>query len=155
MNMTMVVCKVLLNAALVVFNAATAFSGGPQLAEQNSQPRIENAKVETHNVAGTLAATIGAAEKNAAGAMWIGYSVKMVAGQRTICCGDYSDGGDVRCGKCELESGHDHWSNINSKKNDNGSTGKTVVKLEGGEQLTVLFRLQDHHVTRIKLASED
>ena len=29
MNMTMVVCKVLLSAALVVFNAATDFSGGP------------------------------------------------------------------------------------------------------------------------------
>jgi HEAT repeat protein len=87
--------------------------------------------------------------------MWIGYSVTMVAGQRTICCGNYSDGGDVRCGKCELESGHDHWNNVNVKKNDGGSAGKSTLKLEGGQELTVLFRLQDHHVTRIKLASED
>src|SRR5450432_1899530 len=120
MNMTMVVCKVLLSAALVMFHAATDFSAGQQAGEQdkqNGQPRIENAKVETRNVAGTLAATISAAAKNSAGAMWVGYSAKMVAGQRTICCGNYSDGGDVRCGKCELEGGHDHWSNINSKKN--------------------------------------
>jgi hypothetical protein len=155
MNMAMVVCKVLLSAALVVFHAATDFSGGPQGMERNSQPRIENAKVEARNVAGTLAATIGAAEKNATGAMWIGYSVNMVAGQRTICCGNYSDGGDVRCGKCGLESGHDHWSNINSTNHADGSAGTSTVKLEGGQELTVLFRLQDHHVTRIKLASED
>lgn len=159
MNMTMVVCKVLLSAALVMFHAATDFRGGPQAAEQDKQqsgqPRIENAKVEIRSVAGTLAATIGAAEKNATGAMWIGYSVKMVAGQRTICCGNYSDGNDVRCGKCELESGHDHWGNINSKKNSDGSGGNGTMKLEGGQELTVLFRLQEHHVTRIKLASED
>jgi HEAT repeat protein len=163
MNMAMVVCKVLLSAALVMFNAATDFSSGQQAAEQDTQqstyqgtqPRIDNAKVETRNVAGTLAATIGAAEKKSAGAMWIGYSVQMIAGQRTICCGNYSDGGDVRCGKCELESGHDHWNNISSKKDSGGSAGKTTVKLEGGQALTVLFRLQDHHVTRIKLASED
>jgi HEAT repeats len=159
MNMTMVVCKVLLSAALVVFHAATDFSGGQQAAEQDTrqggQPRIENAKVEARNVAGTLASTIGAAEKNATGAMWMGYSAKMVGGQRTICCGTYSDGGDVRCGKCELESGHDHWNNINSKKTSGDSAGKSTVKLEGGGLLTVLSRLQDHHVTRIKLASED
>jgi HEAT repeat protein len=159
MNMTMVVCKVLLGAALVMFSAATDSGGGQQAAGQNTQqgtqPRIENAKVETRNVVGTLAATIDAAEKNATGAMWIGYSVKMVAGQRAICCGNFSDGSEVRCGKCELESGHDHWGNINSKKDTGGSAGKNTVKLKGGQELTVLFRLQDHHVTRIKLASED
>jgi HEAT repeats len=155
MNMTMVVCKVLLSAALVVFNAATDFRGGQQPAEQNSQPRIEDAKVEARNVAGTLTGTIGAVENNSTGAMWIGYSVKMVAGQRTICCGNYSDGGDARCGKCELESGHDHWSNINSKKDVGGSSGTNTVKLEGGQELTVLFRMQNHRATRIKLASED
>ncbi len=159
MNMTMVVCKVLLSAALVVFHAAANFTGGQQTAEQDTQHgtqlRIENAKVETRSLEGTLAAAIGAAEKNSTGAMWIGYIVKMVAGQRTICCGNISDRGAVRCGKCELESGHDHWGNINSKKDDSGGTGKSTVKLEGGQELTVLFRLQDHHVSRIKLASED
>src|ERR1700720_754746 len=129
MNMTMVVCKVLLSAALVVFHAATDFSGGQQGAEPGTHPgtppRIENAKIETHNVAGSLSATIGAAEKSSTGATWIGYNVQAVAGQRTMCCGNYSDGGEVRCGKCELETGHDRWNNINSKKNASGTTGSS------------------------------
>jgi len=124
---------------LVMFNAATDFRGGQQAAEQESQqsaqqgaPRIENAKVEARNVAGTLAATIGGGGEKRRRREWMGYSIKMVAGQRTICCGNYSDGGDVRCGKCELESGHDHSSNINSKKNTVGSAGNNKVKLEPG-----------------------
>jgi HEAT repeat protein len=154
MNMRMVVCKVLLGAALLVFNAAADFRGGQQPVEQSSQPRIENAKVEARKVAGTLAATIGVAEKDSTGAMWIGYSVKTVEVQRTICCADYSGGNDVRCGKCELETGH-QGTTISSNKDDQSGAGKSTVKLEGGQELTVLFRLQDHHVTGIKLASED
>jgi HEAT repeats len=153
MKMMSVVCKVLLTAVLVLLNTTNNLSvPGASPAPQEPAPRVENAKVETRNVAGTLAATIADAEKNAAAATWLGYRVKAVAGQRTICCGNFSDGNDMRCGKCELEEEHNHWNKV-SKGDTNAAKG--TVKLEGGEELIVLFRLQDKHVTRIRLASED
>src|SRR5882757_1258480 len=153
MKMMSVVCKVLLAAVLVLLNTMTNLSvTGASPAQQEAGPRVENTKVETRNVAGTLASAIANAEKSAAAATWLGYSVKAVAGQRTICCGNFSDGNDVRCGKCELEAEHNHWNKVN-KSDANANNG--TVKLEGGEDLIVLFRLQDQHVTRIRLASDD
>jgi HEAT repeat protein len=99
----------------------------------------------------TLAATIAGAQKSAVAPMWIGYAVKAVAGQRTICCGNYSDRNDMRCGKCELESDRDRWSGSKER----GSSDKGTVRLEGGQNLIVLFRLQDKSITRIQLASAD
>jgi hypothetical protein len=81
--------------------------------------------------------------------MWIGYWVKAVEGERTICCGNYSDSRGEGCGRCELETDRDHWNN-SSKKNS-----ASAMKLEGVEQLIVLFRLQEKHITRAKVASED
>jgi HEAT repeats len=155
--MTMVVCKVLLGMMLALFNASTTVNSNTaqeNAARQNaavpsSAPRIENARMETRRVAGTLAATMAEAEKNATSPMWIGYSVKAVEGERTICCGNYSDSRGEGCGRCELERDRDHWNNSSNKSNAG------AMKLEGGEQLMVLFRLQDKHVTRVKVASED
>ena len=155
--MTMVVCKVLLGVMLTLFNvSATVNSGAAQedAARQNAAvpsnaPRIENARMETRGVAGTLAATMAEAEKSATSPMWIGYSVKAVEGERTICCGNYSDSRGEGCGRCELEKDRDHWNNPSNKN------GAGAMKLEGVEQLMVLFRLQDKHITRVKVASED
>jgi hypothetical protein len=153
MKMMNVVCKLLLAAMLVLLNTMTNLSvTGATPAQQEAGPRVENAKVETRNVTGTLAATIADAEKNAATATWLGYSVKAVAGQRTICCGNYSDGNEMRCGKCELEEEHRHWNKV-SKSDANVNNG--TVKLEGGGEVIVLLRMQDKHVTRIRLASDD
>jgi hypothetical protein len=115
-----------------------------------SVPRIENAKVETRAVAGTLASNLAEAQKNAAAA-WVGYAVKVVPGERTICCGNYNDSGAEGCGRCELETERDHWSGARGKTGGNNEP----VKLEGDDELLVLFRLQDHRVTRIRLASSD
>jgi stage V sporulation protein SpoVS len=157
--MTMVACRILLTAVLMLFRiystsmvtAAQPSQAGQNPEAQNNAPRVENAKVETRSVAGRLAATFTNAEKNAVGATWIGYSVKAVAGQRTVCCGNYSDGNGERCAKCELERNQDH----SSDGKVHGGTSSGTVKLEGGEQLTVLFRLQSKRVTRISMASED
>ena len=98
-------------------------------------------------VAGTLAATMADAEKNATNPVWVGYTVKAIPGQRTICCGNYNTNGEG-CGICKLENDRNGWSS------DTG-TSKSTVKLERGQRLAVLFRLQDKHVRRIKLVSED
>jgi HEAT repeat protein len=114
---------------------------------QNGMPRVENAQVQTRSVPGTLAATVGEAEKNPASPTWIGYTVKAVAGESSICCGNYNDVNGIGCGKCELETEHQRWSD----KNTNTGT----VKLKGDQRLAVLFRLQDKNIGRIKLASAD
>src|ERR1700693_933097 len=98
-------------------------SGGVSLAKQSEPPRgeaqhgdlprVQNAKVEKRNVAGTLAAAMAEAEKNATSPSWVGYSVAAVAGQHTICCGNYNDG--EGCGTCALETDGEGWSGTKSR----------------------------------------
>jgi HEAT repeat protein len=155
--MTIVVCKVLLGAMLTLFNFSTTVNSSAaqegtarqNAAARSNAPRIENARMETRRVAETLAATMAVVEKNAASPMWVGYSLKAVEGERTICCGNYSDSRGEGCGRCELETDRDHRNNSSDEKR------ASAVKLEGGEQLLVLFRLRDRHLSRVKLASED
>src|ERR1700680_3621038 len=70
--------------------------------QRREAPQVENAKIQTRSVAGTLAATMADIEKNASNPLWVGYAVNAVAGQRTICCGNYNDG--ESCRKCALET---------------------------------------------------
>jgi HEAT repeat protein len=155
--MTIVVCKVLLGAMLTLFNFSTTVNSSAaqegtvrqNAAAPSNAPRIENARMETRRVAETLAATMAEVEKTAASPMWVGYSVKAAEGQRTICCGNYSDSRGEGCGRCALETDRDHWNNSSNDKS------ASAVKLEGVEQLRVLFRLQDRHLTRVKVASAD
>jgi uncharacterized protein (UPF0147 family) len=157
MNMTMVICKVLLGAMLTLFNLSTA--GDSRAAQENaagqvaagagsSVPRVENAKVETRAAAGTLAATMADLKKNASKPTWVGYGVRMVAGERTMCCGNYDSRGQS-CGKCELETHHEHWTDSGHAKTSG------TAKLEGGDELIVLFRLQDRRITRVNVASDN
>jgi hypothetical protein len=145
--------------------------GGASLAKQNEVPRgerdqgdlprVENAKVEKRSMAGTLAATMADLEKNAANPVWVGYAVAAVAGERTICCGNYRDSSAQWCEKCALERDREQWSGTRGGNGDTAdhkdrdNATNQVVKLEGGQRLAVLFRLQDKHITRVKLASED
>jgi len=155
-------------AALVILLVAT---GGVNLAKQSAAPRgeagqgdlprVENAKVEERNVAGTLAATMADVQKNATNPVWVGYGIAAVAGQHTICCGNYNNSNGQWCGKCTLETDREHWSGTkvghggSTDHKDRGtSANQGSVKLEGGK-LVVLFRLQDKHLTRVKVASED
>ncbi|HXO60945.1 MAG TPA: HEAT repeat domain-containing protein [Candidatus Acidoferrales bacterium] len=147
-------------------------AGGASLAKQNEAqrvdtersylPRVENAKVEKRNVVGTLAATMADLEKNATSPVWVGYAVAAVAGERTICCGNYSDSSAPWCGKCSLETVHEGWTGtkphnggIAGQQDRDSGANQNTVKLEGGQRLAVLFRLQDKHLTRVKLTSED
>jgi HEAT repeat protein len=108
-------------------------------------PRIENAKVETQAVIRSLAATFHELAGKADKPEWAGYSVEEVAGERSVCCGNYSDEGG--CGTCRLEKEH----------SDGGGTmsAQGAVKLEGARQLVVLFRLEAKEVMRIRVASQD
>jgi hypothetical protein len=117
-------------------------------AERGDLPRVENARIEQHNVVTTLSATMPDLEKNAVSPLWIGYSVTAVAGQRTICCGNYNDG--ENCRKCTLEP--ENARNTVSWQRD---VNKSPVLLEDRQRLTVLFRLENKQLMRIRVASND
>ena len=121
---------------------APAAHAGQRTAEM---PRLENAKVETRQVTGSLEATVRDLEGKAEKPEWISYSVEQIAGERSVCCGNYHDG--EGCGTCNLERDHDGTTSTTQK------TG--TVKLEGARQLVVLFRLEAKQVMRVRVASED
>jgi hypothetical protein len=111
----------------------------------NEMPRVESAHAETRAVAGTLEATFRGILAQAEKPEWIGYSVDEIAGERSMCCGNWNDG--AGCGTCRLEKDREA---TGGTKNADGS-----VKLEGARRLVVLFRLEAKQVDRIRVASED
>jgi hypothetical protein len=162
--------KRLLKPSLIALLILLLATGGATLAKQNDAPkgetergdlpRIENAKVERRNVTGTMAATMAEVEKNATRPGWVGYAVNAVAGQRSICCGNYNDG--ETCRKCGLETDRENWSGkrvrnggITDRKDSVSGPNPGIVKLESRQRLVVVFRMQDKKLMRIKVASED
>jgi HEAT repeat protein len=108
-------------------------------------PRIENAKLKSRALTGSLDSTLRGLAVQADKPEWAGYAVDQIAGERSVCCGNYRDDGG--CGTCNLEKDHD------------GNTGTAqksgTVALEGSRQLVVLFRLEAKQVMRIRVASAD
>jgi hypothetical protein len=118
----------------------------PASAQQPSgAPSIVNAKLETQTVSGTLDATLRGIVAKTSEREWLGYSVPEIAGERSVCCGNYNNGADRNCGTCRLEKDH----------GDGGTTfsGDRTIALEGGQNLAVLFRIEGKAVTQIRVAS--
>ena len=113
--------------------------------DAGGMPRVENAKLETRAVSGSLDSTMRELAEKADKPEWVGYGVDQIAGDRGVCCGNYN--GDGNCGTCRLETEH----------NENGGTTTVpgTLKLEGPRQLVVLFRLEARKVMRIRIASEN
>jgi hypothetical protein len=157
-------------SSLIALLILLAASGGMSITKQNEVPRgdtgegdlprVENAKVETRNVTGTLADIMVELEKNATSPVWVGFLMPAVAGQRTTCCGNDSDSSTPWCGKCLLETDRDgrRGTKVGNDANhtDSQSGGNHgIVRLEGRQRLIVLFRLQDKHLTRLAVTSEE
>jgi len=112
-------------------------------------PQVVDGKIETRAVSGALAETLRGIEAQADKAEWVGYSVARIAGDRTVCCGNFNDGyGD--CGRCRLEKENGITSRTSQKDEKEGT-----VELEGSRRLVVLFRLEAKQVMRIREASEN
>jgi HEAT repeat protein len=108
-------------------------------------PRIDNAKLETRSVTGSLDATFRELAAKADKPEWIGYSVDQIPSEHNACCGNYHDDGS--CGTCKLE---------NDRDGVTGTTQKSgTVKLEGARQLVVLLRLEAKQVVKIRVASQN
>jgi len=135
-------------AQLAKGNAAENFasqSSAVVMPQTTGMPRIENAKLETHVVSGTLDSTMREISDKAEQPHWVGYSVDQVSGNHSICCGTYNS--DGFCGTCRLEK----------KRGEEGGTtfAPGTLNLEGQQQLVVLFRFEDKKVMRIQVASEN
>ncbi|HVH71123.1 MAG TPA: hypothetical protein VNB49_08455, partial [Candidatus Dormibacteraeota bacterium] len=115
----------------------------------SDMPRVESAQAETRAVTGTLDATFRGILTQAEKPEWVGYRVDEIAGDRSVCCGNYSDSSG--CLTCRLENDHTWTSGGTKSGNQTGGT----VKLEGSGRLVVLFRLEAKQVDRIRVASED
>jgi hypothetical protein len=108
-------------------------------------PRIENAKLQTRAVGASLDATIRDLARKAETPEWLGYRVDQIPGEHGACCNNnWNDG---NCGTCRLEK-EDGRMSVTTPAN--GS-----LKLEGGRQLVVLYRLDARQVAKIRVASED
>lgn len=137
-------------AAGLLWAAAIAAEGSAKPAPTQvvpETPNVVNAKFETRAVTGTLAETFRGLEAQADQPEWIGYGTAQIVGDRTVCCGNYTDG-DGRCGTCRLEREHDGTSMNSSPKNG-------TMQLEGSRRLVVLFRMEGKQITRIRTASEE
>ena len=118
-----------------------------QQAARMSQPQIVNGQVETRAVATNLSNAVRQIEGEGAKALWIAYGVEEIAGERSVCCGNYNNGENIGCGTCKLETEH---GNTMSDRHSGGT-----MSLERGGQLVVLLRVADKHVMRIRMASND
>jgi HEAT repeat protein len=107
------------------------------------QPRVENAKFETRQVSGSLAATMNGVLTAQASPAWVGYAVPIVKGDRQMCC---SNNGYV-CG-CSLEG---------PNRNEGGGvvSGGSPVRLEGPSHLVVLYRVETHAIDKVRTFSPD
>jgi len=140
--MRMIRMMLIAQMLLGMLASAAATQSAPQTAPM---PRIENAKLESRALAGTLDATLRGIVAQEDKPEWIGYAVDQISGERSVCCGNYRD--DAGCGTCNLEKDHDGNTSTTQKS---GS-----VALEGARQLFVLFRLEAKQVLRIRVASAD
>jgi hypothetical protein len=127
-------------AMLLVAPLLPAQEEGPRL------PSIENAQVEKRTLTEPLATAMARWTEQAAQPRWIGYAVARIPGDREMCCEDYQGShGNSGCGTCRLE-GRDHGISMRSN-ND-------TVKLEGPQNIVILFRAENKRVMKIRVVSE-
>jgi hypothetical protein len=117
--------------------------GAPVVAAQ--QPRVTDAKMRTLSAASGLEGEFHSLVQSGEAPMWIGYTVPVVPGDRTMCCCDSGRYGQLQRG-CALEG--DHGFNMNSN-------GSKQANLEGPQHLWVLLRVGGKKVGKIRTFSED
>jgi HEAT repeat protein len=94
------------------------------------QPTIENAKLETRGVSGSIAAELSTLGQ---GPYWTGWSEPIIPGQHNDVCSWYRNGNSF----------------------DTGRTPGTPVRLEGETALVVLVRVENGQPGEVKLSSPD
>jgi hypothetical protein len=123
-------------------------NAGAQTAQLSGKPQITNAKVEEREVKTGLAQEVDAWAAAAEKPQWLGYSVPAVAGDHHMCCGN--NGGDWNgwksCGPCQLEG---------SRSGDSYNVQSGDVKLEGPNNIVLLWRAEGRKIGKIRAVSEN
>lgn len=102
------------------------------------QPRIVNAAVEQRSAAAGLDQVFRSLTTRSTPA-WIGYAVPAVAGEHNNCCWDSGS----CCRGCALEGGR------------NQTQSRQPVALESAGSVTILYRVQQGNVEKIRMFSAD
>ena len=110
-------------------------------------PNFQNARLETRAIHGSIGEEIERWAASARKAQWLGYAVRAVKGQRSICCSDYGDGSQGGCAACSLE---DRRSAVGINSSDE-RTGR--VRLESVPEMAVMYRAENGKVGKIRIFS--
>ncbi len=133
-------------AALTIAGPAQQ-TAAPAVRSSSGAPNVQNSQLNQQPTAGSLVNQFSAWIDQVTTPRWLGYTVPEVAGDHSVCCSNGDWHGD-NCGVCRLEHGeHD----VNIMRNDGDST----VMLEGSREIAILFRAENHQITKIRVASTD
>jgi len=110
-----------------------------------AQPRLQNARMETRAVSGSLDATFRGIVNAQSAPRWAGYAVPKIAGERGMCCWNSNHG--VQSQGCALEP-------QNGVTNFSTAAAGTV-KLEGDTEFFVFFRIENKQVEKIRTFSTE
>ena len=116
----------------------------------DAPPRIVNGRVQTKTLSGMLPLELQSFMDKTTGPVWVGYAVPEVAGDRTLCCGNYNvsdEGVRGRCGSCRLEKGEDG-TNVTPANDVN-------VHLEGTRRIAMFFRMEQKKINKIRVVSAE
>ena len=108
-----------------------------------AQPHVENARMETRPVSGSLEAAFHAIVNQQTAPAWIAYAAPQIPGDRQMCCWNSNNG--VTCQGCMLEPGSANFP----------IAGAGVVHLEGASEFYVFFRVEAKQVERVRTFSVD
>jgi hypothetical protein len=107
----------------------------------SATPIVENTDMETRAVSGSLEKTFNSIVDHADDAVWIGYSVPMVAGT-DMCCGDSRR----RHCLCRLERENNTYHNVSDRDEK---------EMRVNRDMFVLYRVEDRRVERLRAYSEN
>lgn len=119
------------------------------------QPRITNGRVATQDVGAPFVQSFRTLISAQTDVTWIAYSMPVVDSERSMCCDGsgsvYSGGDRACCSSCTLEP----MGGQRVAKTPVATPPAAAIELEGPDRMTVLFRVVDRQVERIRTFSHD
>jgi hypothetical protein len=149
-----------MSAPFKAIATALAFATALATGVAAQQPHIQNGAITTQAAGSPFGQSFRSIVSSTADAGWIGYSVPVTDGERVMCCfnsgttfvdGTMSNASGC-CGLCRLENSA---GTTMANRSDASPARTGVIKLEGSDQMIVLFRVADRAVDRIRVFSED
>ena len=134
----------ILACGFVTIAACANADATPAQSQASDTANVQNARLETRALTGTLAAELKMFEGQSGEPRWIGYKVPQVAGDREVCCAGSNGNGNQECGPCRLESS-DRSINMNSRS--------APMNLEAVDAIAILFRAENKRIMKIRVVS--